>query len=192
MAAAHSSTHVSLSSFELSLDMTGPVTKTAGARQALAHLVSRTALLQETFGDTMPALGLNDNHLMSTANLGYQANPAAAAYDTSEPDQAKQLLTAAGYHQAADGSWIDAIGHPLVIRLAVETGDPWMPAVAVGIEDQLRAGGVTVAPFDVAGAAGMAAAAAFNAYDAAVVTRIASPFISETTGRTPRRSVLRA
>ena len=75
---------------------------------------------------------------------------------------------------------MDATGKQLTLRMAVETGDPWIGAVAAQISDQLRDAGIAVVTIPVDGVAGMVKAAAANSYDMALVTRVASPFQSAT------------
>ena len=66
--------------------------------------------------------------------------------------------------------------------MAVEQGGPWIDEAATGIESQLRAAGITVVPVPVRGRAGLAAAAATDAYDLALVTRASGPYQSATFG----------
>jgi len=68
------------------------------------------------------------------------------------------------------------------MRMAVEEGDPWIDEAAAGIAAQLRATGIGVVLVPVTGSAGLAAAAASNAYDMALVTRVSGPHQSITQG----------
>ena len=87
-----------------------------------------------------------------------------------------------GYHKNGVGQYVDAAGKPLTLRMAVETGDPWIESVAVQLTQQLHAAGITVVPVLVAGTAGLAQAVLNNSYDMALVTRTASPYQTATVG----------
>jgi peptide/nickel transport system substrate-binding protein len=170
----------SLNLLQLEFNVAAPVTARATTRQAIAHAIDRTSLLAHTFGSIEPDLVVNQDHLATTALPSYSASSAAGEYATPDLQATDQLLRSAGYHRDPDDDYVDADGQPLTLRMAVETGDPWIEAVADQITDQLRETGITVDAFDVPGPAGMAAAAAADSYDMALVTRPTSPYLTAT------------
>ena len=77
---------------------------------------------------------------------------------------------------------MDATGKAFSLRLAVETGDPWIDQLAIDVTAQLRSAGIDVVIVPVVGPAGLASAAASGTYDLALVSRTSSPFQSVTQG----------
>jgi peptide/nickel transport system substrate-binding protein len=169
----------SLQMLQLDFDMTSPVLDRAG-REAVAHAVNRADLLAQTFGSIDDGLVVNEDHLATPTQSSYAASSAAGGYDEPDPKLTNQLLRSAGYLLDSSGQYVDAAGNPLVLRMAVETGDPWITGVAAALSAQLRVSGITVVTTLVNGQAGMVEAAAGNDYDMALVTRNASPFMTTT------------
>ncbi len=172
----------SLLMLDLEFNVTTPVTDRVAAREAIAHAIDRTALLTKMFGTIDPDLVINQDHLAIASQSAYSASTAAGDYGVSDPTATDRLLRSIGYHQNPDGQYVDANGSPLTLRMAVETGDPWIDEVASDISDQLRDVGVGVTVVPVNGQAGLLAAASTNAYDVALVTRVTSPFLTATAG----------
>jgi ABC-type transport system substrate-binding protein len=150
------------------------------ARQAIAHALDRNLLLSTVFGSVDPGLAVNEDHLAVAWQTSYSASTAAGEYSTVDLATTDRLLGTLGYDRDAGGPYTDAAGRPFVVRMAVEEGDPWIDATAAAVVAQLRADGITVVSFPVAGATGLAAAADANSYDMALVTRRSSPFPSVT------------
>jgi peptide/nickel transport system substrate-binding protein len=170
----------SLNLLQLEFNVTSAVTMRAAARQAIAHVIDRTALLNKTFGPIDPTLVVNQDHLATASQADYQESSAAGEYSAPDLTTTDRLLKSIGYHQDPAGTYLDADGKPLTLRMAVESGDPWIDSVAGLISSQLRSAGISVVTVPVDGAQGMVAAAAANTYDMALVTRVASPFQSST------------
>ena len=167
----------SLNLLQLEFNMNSPVLVRAG-REAVAHAIDRTALLADTFGSIDPDLVVNQDHLATAAQTTYTVSSAAGAYTQQDLATTDRLLRSIGYHLSATGSYVDVNGKPLTLRMAVETGDPWIGAVAAQISAQLRAVGIAVITTPVAGQAGMVAADAANSYDMALVTRVPGPYLT--------------
>ncbi len=180
--AVQSTVEPSASFLQLEFDVTAPATSVTAVRQAIAHGIDRTALLAQTVGTIDPALVVDEDHLAVPTQGAYAASSAASEYDKADPVATAKLLASAGYHRAPDGRSVDASGAPLVLRMAVESGDAWIPPVAAGLVAQLAAVGITVVTVPVDGPAGLSAAAATNSYDMALVTRTASAFPTEAAG----------
>jgi peptide/nickel transport system substrate-binding protein len=170
----------SLNLLQLEFNVTSPVTMRPAARQAIAHAIDRTALLNRTFGPIDPGLVVNQDHLATASQPDYDQSSAAGEYSTPDLTATRLLFKSVGFHQDPAGNYVDATGKPLTIRLAVETGDPWIDSVAAVISSQLRGAGIAVVTVPVDGAAGMVSAAAADSYDMALVTRVSSPFQSVT------------
>lgn len=170
----------SLQMLSLEFNVTAPVTDRVAAREAIAHAIDRTALLAKTFGTIDPDLVVNQDHLAVSPQAAYNASTAAGDYGLSDLTATDRLLRSIGYHQNLGGQYVDQNGTLLTLRMAVESGDPWINQVAQEIGDQLRAVGISVTIVPVAGRPGMLAASATNSYDLALVTRTSSPFLTTT------------
>ena len=177
---SQSSIHPSLALQSLEFDVRSTVGSHVGARQAIAHAIDRSSLLAKVFGPFDPSLVVNDSHLTLAWQATYQASTAAGEYAEPSLTSTAQLLGTLGYSKGSDGLYADATGKPLTVRMAVEEGDPWIDATATALVDQLRSAGITVTIVPVAGTAGLAAAAASDSYDMALVTREGGPFPSVT------------
>lgn len=179
---SQSSIHPSLALQSLEFDVHSTVGSRLAARQAIAHAVDRTALLSKLFGALDPSLAVNDSHLALAWQNSYAASTAAGDYDSPDPATTAKLLDTLGYDKSANGMFEDAAGRVLTVRMAVEEGDPWIDATAAALVAQLKAAGIAVTLLPVAGATGLTAAAATDAYDMALVTRRSGPFPSVTQG----------
>jgi len=177
---SESSIHPSLTLQSLEFNVRSPFASRAAARQAVAHAVDRRDLLSQVFGGIDPGLAVNDSHLALAWQNSYSASTAAGEYDQPDPASTVRLLGTLGYAKGPGGLYLDAAGRPLTLRMAVEEGDPWIDATASVLVAQLKAAGITVVALPVAGEAGLAAAAAANSYDMALVTRTSGPFPSAT------------
>jgi len=182
LANSQSSIHPSLDFQSLEFDVKSPLGSHVAARQAIAHALDRTALLDKLFGAVDPALTVGEDHLAVGWQSSYSASTAAGEYTRVDLASTVKLLGTLGYVKGADGRFVDGAGKPLTVRMAVEEGDPWIDASAAGVVAQLRVAGIAVVPEPVPGAAGLAALASTDGYDMALVTRVSSPFPSATQG----------
>jgi peptide/nickel transport system substrate-binding protein len=165
---------------QLEFNVTSAVMMRQAARQAIAHAIDRTDLLTRTFGPIDPQLTVNQDHLATASQSTYSQSSAAGEYSAPNLSATNRLLKSIGFHQDPAGNYVDAIGKQLTIRMAVETGDPWISSVAAQISSQLHTAGISVVTIPVAGVAGMVRSAAANTYDMALVTRVSSPYQSVT------------
>jgi len=182
LANAQSSVHPSLDFLSLEFDVKSTVGSHPAARQAVAHAIDRSALLNRLFGTIDPSLAVNQDHLAAAWQTSYAPSTAAGEYTEPDLGTTDTLLRSLGYTRNAAGTYVDAAGKAFVVRMAVEQGDPWIGQAASGIEAQLKAAGITVVADPVQGRAGLAAAAAADAYDMALVTRTSGPYQSATAG----------
>ena len=180
LANSQSAIRPSLAFQSLEFDVKSTLTAHVAARQAIAHALDRNALLLHLFGAIDPQLTVSQDHLSTPGQVSYSASTAAGEYATVDLASTEQLLGTLGYTRGAGGMYVDGSGKELVVRMAVEEGDPWIDATATAIVDQLRAAGIGVVTVPVEGTAGLTAAAAVGAYDMALVTRVSSPFQSVT------------
>ena len=176
----HSQVNPALSFLDLEFNTKSPVMDQVAAREAVAHLIDRSAILDKTVGVVEPSLEISEDHLAVPAQPGYDPSSAAGAYDQPDPATAEHLLRSLGFSKDASGRYVDVNGNQLTIRLIVETGDPWAPLAGYEIASELRSQGIAVIVGSVAGANGLRAAVAANSYDMAVVTRMTSPFQTQT------------
>jgi peptide/nickel transport system substrate-binding protein len=174
--------HPTLSFLSLEFDVKSTVGSHVEARQAIAHAIDRTALLGKLFGTIDPSLTVSEDHLAVPWQTSYSASTAAGEYATVDLSTTDTLLRSLGYSKSPTGAYVDTAGRPFTVRLAVEEGDPWIAEAATDLEAQLRAAGIAVTAFPVQGTAGLAAAAASDSYDMALVTRTATPYQSATAG----------
>jgi peptide/nickel transport system substrate-binding protein len=175
-----SSVKPSLDLLELDFNMDAPLTAQAAAREAIAHALDRTVLLDRTFGSIDPSLVVNQDHLATPAQTGYNASSASGEYTRRDLTDTDALLRSIGYHKDPAGHYVDASGRQLTVRMAVETGDPWISQVEAEVVGQLNQDGIAVDTMPVDGSTGMETAAEANSYDMALVTRMASPFETAT------------
>ena len=168
-----------LNLLDLEFNVKSPV-MSRPARQAIAHAIDRTGLLAHTFGSIDPDLVVNQDHLGVAPQSTYTPSSASGEYVARDLPTTGQLLKSAGFHQDPAGNYVDAVGAQLTIRMAVETGDPWISAVGSQISEQLHSAGISVLTIPVDGTAGLATARTTNSYDMALVTRMSSPFQTAT------------
>jgi peptide/nickel transport system substrate-binding protein len=177
-----SSVQPSLTFMQVEFNTISPLASQVAVRQAIAHAIDRAALLAQTFKAVAPDLNVNEDHLAVPFANTYSKSSAASGYDKADPAAVERLLASAGYHRALDSRYLDAGGNQLTVRMAVESGDPWISQVGAAIVSQLRLAGIAVVTTPVNGQAGLAAAAKANGYDLALVTRSAGPYLTATNG----------
>jgi len=170
----------SLAFQSLEFDVKSPFGAHAAARQAIAHALDRNALLVHLFGSVDPQLTISQDHLATPGQSNYSQSTAAGEYATVDLASTDRLLGTLGYERGPAGLYVDASGKPLTVRMAVEEGDPWIDATATAMVAQLRDAGIAVVTVPVTGVAGLTAAAAVDAYDMALVTRVSGPYQSVT------------
>jgi ABC-type transport system substrate-binding protein len=123
---------------------------------------------------------VNQDHLATPAQTQYAESSAAGEYSTRDLVSTDRLLRSIGFHLNLAGAYVDTTDAPLSLRMAVETGDPWIMGVADEIVAQLRAAGISVTIIPEDGPAALTAASGKDSYDMALVTRVTSPFLTET------------
>ena len=171
-----STVSASLRLLDLEFNVTSPQLSRVAARQAVAHAIDRTDLLNRTFGAIQPDLVASQDHLATPSQASYTASSAAGEYSTRDLATTDRLLKSLGYHQNTADEYVDAAGAPLTLRMAVQTGDPWILGVAAQIDAQLHQIGIGVVDVPVTSTSGLASAAMSDSYDMALVTRVSSPF----------------
>ena len=166
----------SLRLLDLEFNVAAPETGRVAIRQAVAHAIDRTDLLDRTVGTIEPDLVVNQDHLATPSQSSYSASSAAGEYTIRDLTTTDRLLKSLGYRQNATGEYVDEAGTPLTLRMAVQTGDPWTAGLAVQISDQLHQVGINVVTTPVSGTTTPPS----STYDMALVTRVGSPFQTAT------------
>lgn len=170
----------SMQFLQLEFNVKSPLARSLAVRQAIAHSLDRSKLLQETVGSIQTAPAVDDDHLAVNSQPQYATAKPSAPYASPDLGAAMTLMSSAGYARLVFGPYEDIAGRPVVLRMAVEEGDPWMTGVADLVADQLEAAGFQVIIVPVEGTAGMDEAARSNSYDLALVSRTASTFLTNT------------
>lgn len=165
-------TQTSLSSTLLQLEFstTTTVTASVSARDGLAHLLDRSALVAKVASWAESTIAVAQSHLYPQGSKSYPGpiplpnqvqtqvtyvpSPTATPAPTppypvvADPLLAQRTLLAAGDTQLATGAWTNASGAPVAIRLAVDSADPWAVATAVLIDQQWESAGIAVSLMD--------------------------------------------
>jgi len=159
---------------ELDFAVNAPVTSSLDMREAIAHAVDRTTLLDQEFGQIDPSLTVSEDHLAGPSEPAYAASPAALPYATTDLTTTDRLLRHLGYTVGPAGQFVNPAGQPLVLRMAVQEDDPWVASTAVALVSQLDAAGFTVVTVPMTSAGDLAATS--SSYDLALVARTLSPY----------------
>jgi peptide/nickel transport system substrate-binding protein len=175
-------------------------------RFAIALSVDRQALTTRQADWALSSVQVAASHLYAQGQSGYHSTPSttpttvpSAAPTTStststtvigaggsvnfpttpSPTQASALMVQSGFSRSGTGMWHNDFAVPLTLRLAVDEGDSWAAATAPQLQSQLQAAGfsVTLSPAPSAAAAG--ALLADGSADLALLSRTATPFLSE-------------
>lgn len=170
----------SMQFLQLEFNVKSQLVGTLAVRQAIAHSLDRSKLLSDTLGSIQTAPAVDNDHLAVNSQPQYATAKASAPYARPDLGAAATLMSSAGYTRLVFGPYEDIAGKPIVLRMAVEVGDPWIAGVAALVASQLEAAGFQVVTVPVAGAAGMNDAARSNSYDLALVSRTASTFLTST------------
>lgn len=175
-----SSVHSDINFYSLEFNLNSALLTKASVREGIAHVVDRPSLLAATFGAVNPSLAVNDDHLAVSGEPNYTGSTAASDYDTPDLSTSDALLRLSGYHTRPDDTYVDAADHPLVLRMAVELGDPWIQGVANLLQSQFEADGIGIVQVPVQGPRGLAAANFAGAYDLALALRQGTPYMTQT------------
>jgi peptide/nickel transport system substrate-binding protein len=194
---------ISSSFVQLEFAVDGANTATAVQRDAIAHAIDRQDLTAQLVGsidaNIVPAQShlytQNQNSYPNTPDFNSAVNPFVGANQPTTttttnatpgsgvpfPTQADLAASAhematAGYVQTPDGHWETVAGAPVVLRLAVDEGDPWAAAAGLGIVDQLQRAGFTVQLSTQATAVATGQTLAAGGADLAVLPLDASPY----------------
>lgn len=189
---------------QLEYSMVSPLTSSLDVREGLSYAIDRQALVnrvvewadpnivpaashlyaqsQGTYpGPRPPPLQVADEPGATTTTTTFPTKPTPAEPfpSTADPTQSAKLLSEAGFTKDAAGVWIQPDGRPLVVRLAVDTGDHWAATTAPLLVRQLKAAGIatTLVTAPSAGAAGLDLAT--GRADMALIPFQATPYASD-------------
>lgn len=197
-----SSDQVSSTFLQLEYSMTSAVTGTLAVRQAVSHAIDRQALVNQVVGSLNTTIVPAASHLYSQAQTSYpgprtpsiQASgapgstttttsktptPATPYPLTSDLADVERELLQAGYTLGSSGTWISSDGKPLVVRLAVDTGDEWAVQSAAVVVHDLKQAGIGVTEVDAPNATAAGTDLATGQADAALLPFDATPFPSQ-------------
>ena len=183
----HVQSSINLSSTVLQLEMaSGPQsTLTPDMRLAIALSVDRQAIVNRQVAWALSSVQVATSHIYAQGQNGYHSTTTTTPTTTANgvpvtptststtvigqggsvnfpvtpsPVQAATLMTASGYSRTPPGTWHNAFGVPLTLRVAVDESDPWAVAVAPQLQAQLTSAGfaVSLVPEASANAAGRA------------------------------------
>ena len=200
-AALHSEVDISSTFLQLELSASDPATGATAVREALAHAIDRQALVSSVVGFADQNIVPSESHLYVQTQSQYPSsstsvpNPldaaastttttqppgGTAAYPTTaSPSQTTKLLESANYVLGPDGRWEDPDGKPVLLRLAVDTADPWATETATMVQHQLERAGFGVTLDDQPSATAAGTALAEGADDLALLPFVATPHQSE-------------
>jgi len=110
-------------------------------RQAVAHLIDPTAIVDDLVAPLDPAATVDGSFLYANGQAGYADD--GAAYATRDPSAADRLLASAGVTFTSHG--VATLAHqPVELTLAWAAGDPWSALVAPVVAASLEAAGIGV------------------------------------------------
>src|SRR6185312_6777543 len=95
------------------------------------------------------------------------------------PQESAELMVDAGYTRQTPGTWHNAFGLPLSLRMAVDEGDPWAVASAPQLEAQLSSAGFAVTTVPAATDTAAGKLLADGSADVALMPRTTTPFASQ-------------
>ncbi|MGH9089914.1 MAG: ABC transporter family substrate-binding protein [Acidimicrobiales bacterium] len=197
-----SSSQISSTFLQLEYSTTSPVTGQLAVREAVSHAVDRQAMVNELVGPINTSIVPASSHLFSQGQTGYPAAHAPPLQQAAQPGSSPpstsptptpqqpwplgadaatsaRELEDAGYVQDPTGTWLDSSGQPLVLRLAVDTGDGWAEAAGDVLVRQLRQQGITVTVVAAPDAKSAGLDLANGQADAAVIPFDATPYPSQ-------------
>lgn len=111
-------------------------------RQAIAHAVDRTSLVDTVVDAVDPGVPVAGSFLLASDQPGYSDDGATYEGKVSDATVAR-LLASAGLTESADGSWGES-GTPVDLHLVWASDDPWSAAVAPIVAAQLVQAGFDV------------------------------------------------
>ena len=162
-----SEVNISTTFLQLEFSTAGLVTADPLVRDGVAYAIDRQALDDRVVGWANINIAPSSSHLYSQQQTTYPVNPAPLPANTasttttttqpttnaitaqdfptvSDPTQENKDLAAAGYLRNLSGAWVDAAGHPLTLRMVVDTGDGWAAESGGLLADQLERAGFAV------------------------------------------------
>jgi peptide/nickel transport system substrate-binding protein len=197
-----STDEISSTFLQLEYSTTSAVTGDLGVREALSHAVDRQALVNSVVGWADTTIVPAASHLYSQSQASYPeprtpstqvtgapgytppstsstptaAQPFPLTADLTETDRE---LEAAGYFPGVAGTWTGPDGKPLVVRVAIDTGDRWAVEAGTVLAHQLDQAGISVTLVTAPDAVTAGEDLASGAADAAVLPFEATPYPSE-------------
>lgn len=161
----------------LDFNQANPLLAAPPLRQAIMLAIDRTQLITATVGRADPAIKPLNSLLFVADQPGYRND--AGRHATADVAEAKATLLAAGYMYQG-GRLLTGPGQPVTLAITTDAGDALHQAVARFVVSALAGIGITVTETD---SSDLATTLQSGAFDLAVVTSVASPYLSEGAAR---------
>jgi ABC-type transport system substrate-binding protein len=199
--AIESTSQISSTFLQLEYSTTSAVTGQLAVREAVSHAVDRQAMVNQVVGPINTSIVPAASHLYSQSQAAYPASHAPPIQQASQPGSSPPTTSAtptpqqpwpltadaalagrelenAGYVVGPTGRWLGSSGQPLVLRVAVDTGDGWAREASTVLVRQLRQEGITVTPVPEPDTRSAGLALANGDADAALLPFEATPYPS--------------
>jgi peptide/nickel transport system substrate-binding protein len=179
---------------QLDFSTTGTETLDPTVRLAIANAVDRQDLIDTVAGWADSSIQPSASHLYAQSQSAYPdssvvlntlagttvsaqkaTTPAPFPTDADLPETV-HLLTTRGYGRAPDGTWLDPTGKPLVLDVALDTGDAWAYETGIELVHQLQRAKFTVTTMTEPDAASAGNALAAGDVDMAVLPMASSAY----------------
>jgi peptide/nickel transport system substrate-binding protein len=157
----------------LDFNQANPLLTPPALRQAIMLAIDRSQLISATVGRADPAVKPLDSLLFVAGQPGYRND--TGNHGTLDVAGAKAALLAGGYSYQG-GRLLTPAGQPVTLGITTDAGDPLHRAVAGFVVTALARIGITVTETD---SSDLPATLRSGAFDLAVVTSLASPYLSQ-------------
>jgi len=197
-----SQSQLSSTFLELQFSTVSPVAAPIDLRQAVAHAIDRESLIDKVAGWADSTVVPAASQLFAQTQNGYPPHkppplqvsgqpgytpttvstksPTATPFPaTADLPDTNKLLIDLGYVKGADGFWKLITGSRLVLRMAVDIGDPWAQQSASDLGQQLQAAGIAVEEIPAPDAQAAGLDLTTGRADAALLPMHASPYASQ-------------
>ncbi len=132
-----SNTSLTLAFNPLASNLTSPI-----ERRAIASIIDRQQLANDTTGFEIPSIGTLDNHFAVPGLPGYRGD--AGIFGSPSIDQSQRLITQAGFNISLYGVVSDGSGTPLEFNLIYDSTDQFQVQTAQLLQAQWRDAGIQI------------------------------------------------
>jgi peptide/nickel transport system substrate-binding protein len=160
----------------LDFNQANPVLADVDVRRAIMMAVDRTQLIASTIGQDDPSVKPLGSLIFVPGQPGYRND--AGVYGTGNVAGARTALGQAGY--AYRGRVLTSGGEPVTLRITAEAGDPLLQAEEEVLVAELATIGIAVTESN---STNLLATLRSKDFDMAIVSSVASPFLSTVADR---------